>query len=261
VVWAVSLSTLDLCTQGLTTGRRIRRCSGLGNGFIHPLLPKRPLPQRLFLIKFRCTTKIVFVENQLSPGSVSFSLLPAVHPMLLQQQRVRSPRLGSFGRRTPSAKASALSFPAVFRGGSGGSGGVTPAGWAAAEAAAVPAGPTITVTEIASLAGTALPGVSGTETPGRAVCRLCHPIQNTGGSRSTGCSLRHPQRDLGMGQLDGLSAAEPGPSLGRMRTVGTVLRNRSPLLRIRTAGGWGALKVHPPIRVGLNPLTIRRRPR
>jgi len=100
VVWAVSLSTLNLCTQGLTTGRRIRRCSGLGNGFIHPLLPKRPLPQRLVLLKLRRTTKIVFVENQLSPGSVSFSLLPTTHPMLLQQQRVRSPTFGFFGGPT-----------------------------------------------------------------------------------------------------------------------------------------------------------------
>lgn len=102
MVWAVSLSTLDLCTQGLTTGRRIRRFRGLGNGFIHPSLPKSPLPQRWFLTTIRCTTEIVFVENQLSPGSVSFSLLPAAHPMLLQQQRVRSPTLGIFDdfRRT-----------------------------------------------------------------------------------------------------------------------------------------------------------------
>jgi len=99
VVWAVSLSTPDLCTRGLTTGRRIRRFRGLGNGFIHPSLPKSPLPQRWFLTTIRCTTKIVFVENQLSPGSVSFSLLPAAHPMLVQQQRVRSPTLGKFSRR------------------------------------------------------------------------------------------------------------------------------------------------------------------
>lgn len=99
MVWAVSLSTLDLCTQGLTIGRRIRRFRGLGNGFIHPSLPKSPLPQRWFLTTIRCTTKIVFVENQLSPGSVSFSLLPAAHPMLVQQQRVRSPTLGKFSRR------------------------------------------------------------------------------------------------------------------------------------------------------------------
>jgi len=91
VVWAVSLSTLNLFTQGLTTGRRIRRFSGLGNGVIHPFLPKSPLPRRMVLASIRCTTDIVFVENQLSPRSVSFSLLPKAHPMLLQQQRVRSP--------------------------------------------------------------------------------------------------------------------------------------------------------------------------
>ena len=40
----------------------------------------------------RCA-KTHFGENQLLPGSISFSLLPAAHPMVLHGQRVRaSPR-------------------------------------------------------------------------------------------------------------------------------------------------------------------------
>jgi len=37
-----------------------------------------------------CYTFIYFANNQLSPRSISFSLLPTNHPRLLQQSRVRS---------------------------------------------------------------------------------------------------------------------------------------------------------------------------
>jgi hypothetical protein len=140
VVWAVSLSTEDLFTQGLTSTFRIHRFSGFRRGFTPPLLPKSTLPRNRerhqkihdwgftrkqsfhflkappeykgptpglpsplavasgegrpgvgLLIKrtLCCSTKIDFVENQLSPGPISFSLLLTAHPMLLQQQRVR----------------------------------------------------------------------------------------------------------------------------------------------------------------------------
>jgi len=88
VVWAVSLSTRDLCTRSLTSTCRIWRFNGLSEGFNPPLLPQSPLP-RQGLTTAWSSTNIDFAENQLSPCSISFSLLTAAHPMLLQQQRVR----------------------------------------------------------------------------------------------------------------------------------------------------------------------------
>src|SRR4029079_7760660 len=46
VVWAVSLSTKDLCTQSLTTTCRIGRFSGLGRRLTPCVLPKSSLPRR-----------------------------------------------------------------------------------------------------------------------------------------------------------------------------------------------------------------------
>jgi len=108
LIWAVSLSTEDLCTQGLTSARRIRRFSGRGGNLTSLAQPKSdstpafvwwgPLP---VLSQVRCSTDIDFVENQLSPGSISFSLLATAHPVLFQQQWVRPGRSGPSDRWFP----------------------------------------------------------------------------------------------------------------------------------------------------------------
>lgn len=108
MIWAVSLSTEDLCTQGLTSARRIRRFRGRGGNLTSLAQPKSdstpafvwwgPLP---VLSQVRCSTDIDFVENQLSPGSISFSLLATAHPVLLQQQWVRPGRSGPTDRWFP----------------------------------------------------------------------------------------------------------------------------------------------------------------
>lgn len=108
MIWAVSLSTEDLCTQGLTSARRIRRFRGRGGNLTSLAQPKSdstpafvwwgPLP---VLSQVRCSTDIDFVENQLSPGSISFSLLATAHPVLLQQQWVRPGRSGPSDRWFP----------------------------------------------------------------------------------------------------------------------------------------------------------------
>jgi len=54
---------------------------------------------------FQCSTAIDFAENQLSPGSVSFSLLPTAPPMLLQQQRVRPDIWGAAPPLRPNGTA------------------------------------------------------------------------------------------------------------------------------------------------------------
>jgi hypothetical protein len=263
VVWAVSLSTPDLCTRGLTTGRRIRRFRGLGNGFIHPSLPKSPLPQRWFLTTIRCTTKIVFVENQLSPGSVSFSLLPAAHPMLVQQQRVRSPTLGKFSRRNCTGGGFRASPAHPLSGEVHGHRGLT----LGPEGSEEPPGPSPRPPRrrIASLAGqrrigttpytdVAAPAVrdptlgeTGRLLPLTPTWRLrlfiarlwnARPhrsIQSSGGGLSRGHTLRYPQRNLGVSQLDIPSAAElKGPSLGRMATAAPPGAAAPRGLRIRT---------------------------
>jgi len=254
VVWAVSLSTLNLCTQGLTTGRCIRRCTGLGNGFIRPLLPKRPLPQRLVLLKFRRTTKIVFVENQLSPGSVSFSLLPAAPPMLLQQQRVRPLNVGSFRGLFPPTKASAFSFPAFFRGWLHGIAGRPRRG--AAEKRVFkpgPGGPT-TVSD-----GNCLPcrrdsrgytphcpGTGALTRVGFRATFATSPKKPKATVRRVAPSAS-PEKPRDGSTRNYPPALEPGPSLGRrqrMAPPGRVLYPTRPL-RIWTAPEGGALKVHP----------------
>jgi len=57
-----------------------------------------------------CSTYIDFVENQLSPGPLSFSLQPTTHPMLLQQQRVR-PDTGFSQRGRPRRLSPGASNP------------------------------------------------------------------------------------------------------------------------------------------------------
>jgi hypothetical protein len=68
---------------------RIRRSSGLVKGVTPHVLCLRVLYPGPALRPPWCYTNIYFVENQLSPSSISFSLLATAHPMLLQQQRVR----------------------------------------------------------------------------------------------------------------------------------------------------------------------------
>lgn len=217
MVWAVSLSTLDLCTQGLTIGRRIRRFRGLGNGFIHPSLPKSPLPQRWFLTTIRCTTKIVFVENQLSPGSVSFSLLPAAHPMLVQQQRVRSPTLGKFSRRNCTGGGFRAS-PAHPLSGEVHGPPRDDVGVGGLRRTSRPQ-PTAAAAENCLSCGAAARLRNRRKPPvpedAAQKARPHRSIQSSGGGLSRGHALRYPQRNLGVSQLDIPSAAElKGPRWG-----------------------------------------------
>lgn len=111
MIWAVSLSTEDLCTQGLTSARRIRRFSGRGGTLTSLAQPKSDSTPALIwwvtgktgsLSPVRCSTDIDFVENQLSPGSFSFSLLATAHPRFLQQSPVRPVHSRPLGGGSPA---------------------------------------------------------------------------------------------------------------------------------------------------------------
>jgi len=95
-IWAVSLLSLDLRTQGLTLdshlmGIRSFLALGMGNAHPHPL---SALPPTKF---YRGVTSIAFAENQLSPSLMSLSPLPTGHPRLLLQTWVQ-PSVAGFGK-------------------------------------------------------------------------------------------------------------------------------------------------------------------
>lgn len=84
---------------------RLRSCIGFAEGALHSsrcLSVLYPGFQSIVLRQRSANTD--FAENQLSPSSVSFSLLSAAHPVLLQQQWVRPlgpALLGQITWRTP----------------------------------------------------------------------------------------------------------------------------------------------------------------
>ncbi len=87
-VWAVSLSSLDLRTQGLTLARlktSIRSFLALGMDIAHP----HPLSALPLVRLVRGVTSIAFAENQLSPSLMSLSPLLTGHPRLLPQAWVQ----------------------------------------------------------------------------------------------------------------------------------------------------------------------------
>jgi hypothetical protein len=89
MVWAVSLSTLDLITQRLppeitVTGIR----SLIGFGTLVGALAHSVLYLRYGMS--RGDTSISFGENQLSPALIGLSPLPTAHPKSFQPQRVRT---------------------------------------------------------------------------------------------------------------------------------------------------------------------------
>lgn len=90
VIWAVSLSTMDLGTHCLTLNKPNEYHSEL----IKTWLPKRPLiiivALQAFLDNFNRSTEIDFVDNQLSPNLFSLSLLSINPKKLLQQLPLRS---------------------------------------------------------------------------------------------------------------------------------------------------------------------------
>ena len=88
MIWAVSLASMKLCPHGLTG---LRCTSVFGVCLVN--LPKRARQT------IQCSTPLAttnrcakthFGENQLLPGSISFSLLTTSHPMTLSGQLVRA---------------------------------------------------------------------------------------------------------------------------------------------------------------------------
>ena len=83
MVWAVSLSTMDLITHSLTPGLGLMAFKvWLKLVGYYPPNSSRALPP---LVNIRGCTSIHFGENQLSPGSFGISPLPTVHPITLQR--------------------------------------------------------------------------------------------------------------------------------------------------------------------------------
>lgn len=96
MIWAFSLSTLDLCAQSLSVhwfflqNKKLSLVFGVSMSSVSlwATLTQRVLyPLRYFNER---STYIDFAENQLSPGSFGFSPLVASHPRLLPQTWVRS---------------------------------------------------------------------------------------------------------------------------------------------------------------------------
>ena len=87
-IWAVSLLSLDLRTQGLTLlGQILCFRSFLELGRVkNPPYPLSALHHKMLLKGY---TSIYFAENQLSPSLISLSPLCTSHPRLLPQAWVQ----------------------------------------------------------------------------------------------------------------------------------------------------------------------------
>ena len=87
-IWAVSLLSLDLRTQGLTLlSQKLCFRSFLEFGRVkNPPHPLSALHHNMFLKGY---TSIYFAENQLSPSLISLSPLCTSHPRLLPQAWVQ----------------------------------------------------------------------------------------------------------------------------------------------------------------------------
>jgi hypothetical protein len=115
LVWAVSLSSVDLDTHALSAPidplvfevsvPSARRTLSLRRGE-STLHLQRALPQAAYSKR---STNIDFAENQISLSSIGFSPLITVHPNLLQQIRVR-PLHYSMSYKNGLTMISSLSF-------------------------------------------------------------------------------------------------------------------------------------------------------
>jgi len=88
-IWAVALSTMALrchCLTPVSLRAGIRSLSGLGRPRRPPHLNSSSTPCRII----RGCSEKHFEENQLSPGSVSFSLQSTSHPRVLRYSMVRT---------------------------------------------------------------------------------------------------------------------------------------------------------------------------
>jgi len=96
MIWAVSLLSLDLRTQGLTPHEEVLRIrSFLELGRVkNPPYPLSALPRNLSNEGF---TSIDFAENQLSPSLISLSPLYTDHPRLFPQAWVQ-PSMACYGK-------------------------------------------------------------------------------------------------------------------------------------------------------------------
>ena len=89
MIWAISLLTMDLSAHSLIAKFNFNGITGFYS--FKEAVKRSPRLQCCHTpIKYYLTLYLnKFAENQLSPDSISFSLLTTVHPNLMQQTWVR----------------------------------------------------------------------------------------------------------------------------------------------------------------------------